>query len=240
MSYTYQTYVTALQNMASTPTNQTDPAFAQVLPSVIAYAENRIYRELDLLSTTTTNATAALTSGSRSFTLPTLPARFVTVEQINVITPAGTADPEAGTRNPLTPTTKEFLDMVWNSATGSAQPQHFAMVTDQTLIVGPWPDADYQVEVVGTVRPAPLSPQNTETFLTLYLPDLFMAASMVFVSGYQQNFGSQADNPQMAQSWETQYTTLFASANSEEMRKKFAGALGTSKPAKPLVRQGPA
>jgi hypothetical protein len=50
-----------------------------------------------------------------------------------------------------------------------------------------------------------------------------MAASMVFGSGYMRNFGAQADNPQMSQSWETQYQLLKQSANAEAARQKFAG-----------------
>jgi hypothetical protein len=107
----------------------------------------------------------------------------------------------------------------------------YAMITDQTVIVGPWPDANYMVEVIGTVRPTPLSASNTTTYLTLYLPDLFVAASMIFAAGYQQNFGSQADNPQQAQSWSAQYDKLFPSANIEEMRKKYASqAWGSLQP----------
>lgn len=240
MAYTYQSYIAAIQNLAVIPANQTDSAFTSIVPSMIAYAEGRIYREIDLLSTTISDSSAALTSGSRTFTMPTAGGRFVTVQELNIITPAIVTDPEQGTRNAMVPTTKEYMNMVWNSATGAAIPTQFAMLTDQTVIVGPWPDADYTVEVVGTIRPAPLSMTNTTTFLSQYLPDLFVAASMVFISGYQQNFGAQSDNPQMAASWETQYQSLFSSANAEEMRKKFAGALGTSKPVKPLAMQGPA
>jgi hypothetical protein len=102
------------------------------------------------------------------------------------------------------------------------------MLDQFTIILGPWPDANYQVEVIGTIRPTPLSATNTTTFLTTYLPDLFLAASMIFASGYQRDFGSQADNPQQSASWEMQYEKLFASANAEELRKKFSGLGWTS------------
>ena len=51
---------------------------------------------------------------------------------------------------------------------------------------------------------------------------------MVFASGYQKNFGSQSDDPKMAMSWEDQYQKLMASANAEELRKKWAGPGWTS------------
>jgi hypothetical protein len=48
-----------------------------------------------------------------------------------------------------------------------------------------------------------------------------MAASMVFASGYMRNFGSQADDPRMSQSWESQYQLLKASAQTEQARQRF-------------------
>lgn len=105
------------------------------------------------------------------------------------------------------------------------------MITDQQIIVGPAPDQAYTVEVIGTIRPTPLSATNTTTYLTLYLPDLFVAASMIFMSGYMRDFGSQTDDGQQSVSWDTQYTKLFASANVEEMRKKYSsGAWGSLQP----------
>ena len=49
-------------------------------------------------------------------------------------------------------------------------------------------------------------------------------ASMIYVSAYQRNFGRQSDDPQMAQSYENQYTNLLKSAFIEEARKKFQSA----------------
>lgn len=225
MSLTYQTYVSALTTMMVT--SSTNQAFVAILPDIIDYAEQRCYRELDLLATVTTDASKQLSAGSRSFILPTASATFVTVQDVNVVTPAGYT-PDAGQRNPLMAVSKEFLDSVYNSSSGSGVPLYFAMLNSTTIIVGPWPDQAYTVEIVGTIRPAPLSVSNTSTFLSTYLPDLFLAASMVFASGYQKNFGSQSDDPKMAMSWEDQYQKLMASANAEELRKKWAGPGWTS------------
>jgi hypothetical protein len=101
-----------------------------------------------------------------------------------------------------------------------------AQTTD--VLVGPAPDDTYNVEVIGTVNPTPLSAANTTTYLTLYLWDLFVAASMVFMTGFQKNFGSQADDPKMAVSWESTYKTLFQSADLVDSRQRFAAASWTS------------
>lgn len=210
-----------------------DANFNAILPSIIDYAEPRNYRELDLLSTIV-RQNGTLTPNSRNFTLPTGSGRFVTTQGFNVFTPVGTTT----TRNQLVPTTRDFLDATWPSEAASTTPSipaNFAMITDQTVIVGPPPDAAYTVEVIGTYRPAPLGVTNPNTFLTDYLPDLFMATSMVFASGYQKNFGSQADDPKMAASWESQVQLLIASANVEELRKKYQSVSWSSMSPSPIA-----
>lgn len=225
----YTDLVNTLSNL--TVIQSTDVNFQQILPQAIAYAEDRIYRELDLLSTVTRDS-AALTASNRNFTLPQNNGRFVVTNGLNLITPATVTTPDSGTRTQLIPASRDFLDSVGGSPSYTGPPVNYAMITDQTIIVGPaWPDANYTLEVIGVIQPNPISASNPTTFLSLYLPDLLTAACMVFMSGYQQNFGAQSDNPQMAQSWETQYGKLFASANVVEMRKKYAsGAWGSLQP----------
>ena len=84
----------------------------------------------------------------------------------------------------------------------------------------PVPDKAYTVEYFGVIRPALLSSVNTETFLSVNYADLFCAACMVFASGYQRDFGAQADDPQKAMSWNGMYEALRASAQLEAGRMK--------------------
>lgn len=216
MSYNYTQYVQDLANLLVIPS--TDPNLQVVLPNIIDDSEQRIYRELDLLATIVKDSTGILTANTRDFTFP---QHFVVCESFNVYTPVGTTT----NRFQLIPVSREWVDAVYpNSAstTVPSVPQYYAMVTDQMVVVAPPPDANYTTQIVGTIRPTPLSAANPTTYLTLYLPDLFMAASLSFASGYLQNYGAMVDNPQQAMSWETHYTTLKASADVEEARKKYA------------------
>ena len=225
MSLNYTTWVTAVSTLTTIPSTNTD--FTAILPDCIDYAEQRIYRELNLLQTVIRDSSQSLTPNARLFNLPSANGMFVVVNGINLITPAGTA-PDSGTRNPLTPVSRDFLDLAWPSANVTALPTYFSMLTQTSILVGPWPGAAYVVEVIGTTRPTPLSSSNPTTFLATNLPDLFLAASMVFMSAYMRNFGAQSDNPQMAQSWESQYQLLKASAVTEEARKMFMGSSWSS------------
>ncbi len=215
---TYATYVTALALEAVVP--EADPNFQGILPTIITNAELRGYRDLDLLDTTAIG-TGTFTLGTRNFTLPSTNGTFIVTEQMNVITPAGTTDPEAGTRNPMIPVSKDTLDFLWPSTSGSTRPEYFSLQDQDRVIVGPFPDATYTVEVVGTVRPPSLSIAVATTPLSVFFPDIFLAASMVELAAYQRNFGAMADDPKMATSWEAHYQALLKSAITEEQRKKY-------------------
>lgn len=240
---TYNTYVTQIAEMAVVAPD--DANFVAILPAMIDYAELRIYRDLDLMNTSTAihSPSIKLDAGNRNLSFPMqLPdgsGTIVVSEQINLIVPAGETDPDAGTatRVTLQPTTKEFLDTVYGSnlAANRSQPKYFAPFNESLFFVGPVPDQTYYVEVVATYRPNAMSATNPTTFISQYLPDLLIMASMIYISAYQRNFGKMSDDPQMAQSYEGQYQTLLKSAQVEEMRKKFEGAGWSSQSPAPIA-----
>lgn len=233
MALTYATTVTTIANLTTNDPAGTD--FLQIFPSAIAYSENRIYRDLDLMVENVTDGSGSCTPSSRNFNLPTsLGVYSGPLDRINVITPASTA-PDSGTRHPLIPVSADFLNLVWPSSTGAARPEYFAYVSQSAasgqynIILGPWPDAAYRIEVTGQIQPAALASTNTTTYISTYYDDLMLAGMMVFMSGYAGNYGAQADDPKQAQSWEAIYTTQLKSAMEYEARKRFAGPSWTSK-----------
>ncbi len=238
MSLTYTTTVATLAELLIVET--TDANFLTVLPTAIDYGEQRCYLDLDVINLDVADASSSTTALVRSFTLPTSVGTFQVVSQINIITPAQTSA-ESGTRNPLTFVSRAVLDMIYPSTTGNGVPQfacynsQSTIAGQQNILLGPWPDAAYRTEVVGRIQPTPLSSTTTTTFLTLYYPALFVAACMVFLTGWQKNFGAQADDPKMAQSWETQYKTLLAGASVQEARKRFSSQGWTAEFPEPLA-----
>jgi hypothetical protein len=228
----YNTYVQQIATLAVVP--QTDPNFQIILPQAISYAELRMQRELDFLSTQTSNSNYTLTVGSNSLSIPT--SSFVTIQTINVV--------NGGQNYPLVPAAKQYLEYVWGSNTNAGIPKFFAVyggdqasagLTNQNFIVGPWPDQSYNLLITGTIRSQPLSSTNTSTFISTYLPDLFIAASMVYVSGYQRNFSASGADPQMPVNWEQQYQTLLKGATVEEFRKKFESVAWSSQSPSPVA-----
>jgi hypothetical protein len=225
MSYTYNTFQSALAlNMAVPNANVNSPNFVAILPTIIDYAEQRCYRDLDLLNATLTiDSTLTPLQRLQSFApvSPSTGLPILILENFNVV--LGT-----GERIQLYPTSREWIDSIYGGPQSASLPKFYGMVDDQDVVLGPWPDQAYACEFIGKFRPVPLysAPPNNgtqTTYLTLVLPDLFLAAAMIAAAGYQKNFGAQADDPRMAMSWETQYQSLLPTAKAEEMRKKQHG-----------------
>lgn len=215
----FQTYVAQTSNLMVI--GSTDPNYLTMLPGMIDYSEQRLYRELNPLYAQVTDATATVSSGNRNLTPPTGIGTYITFDSISIITPVGTTSSN-GTRVSLTPISPEAMDNLYPSGqTAVSVPSYYAVRSPTTILLGPAPDAAYSTEFIGVQRPTALSSANSSTFLTQYCPDLMIAASMVFAFGYMRDFGGQSDNPQAAASWEAQYKTLFQSAAMEQARASW-------------------
>lgn len=226
---TYSSYVQQIATLAVVPT--TDTNFQIILPQAIAYAELRMQRDLDFLSTQIYDSTSYTTTQNQNIlSIPT--ASFITLQTIQVN--------NNGVWKPLSPVAKEYIQNVFNSTASAGVPTVFAVYggdssttgnTTQNILFGPYPDAAYALTFTGTIHSSSLSASNTTTFISTYLPDLFIAASMVYVGGYQRNFSTTGADPQMPINWEQQYQTLLKGAMVEEYRKKFqSSAWGPQSP----------
>lgn len=212
----YDGLVETLSDLLVVPSDNAD--FQIILPSIINDAEGRIYREMDFLATRTVDTTTPVTTGARSFTLP---SEIIILQNLSVITPAG-ATLANGIVNPIQMVSLDYLAYVWTQQTGdgSGVPAYAARVDATTIALAPVPNAAYTAVVQGIFRPDPISASNTTTYISLNYPDLLVAACMVFASGYQRDFGAQADDPKMALSWESVYQSRAQSTYAEEQRRK--------------------
>ena len=61
---------------------------------------------------------------------------------------------------------------------------------------------------------------------------------MIYISGFQRNFGKIADDPQMAVTYESQYQTLLKGAVVEEARKKYEASAWSSQGPSPVATPG--
>jgi hypothetical protein len=233
----YDQTVKNLQTLLEIPLNQEDENFRRIIPLMFTYADNRIYRELEFLATTSV-ITGTLTAKNRETPLP---STMLVLRQMNVLIPFGVVLAGKTKRRALERISPEALDMFWSEGrydpmtdtvqpTPPGTPEKYAIVGTSTATfpqtlsyivrLMPTPDKAYVTEFFGVTRPALLSSVNTETFLSANYADLFCAACMVFASGYQRDFGSMADDPQKAISWNGTYESLRQSAILEAGRMK--------------------
>lgn len=219
MSYNYTQFVAELANLAGTVSN--NQFFAIELPNAIDYAEQRLFRDLDLTATEIIQRGVFASIGSRGLAVP---SNFIAITGLAYIT--GAQD-----LHRLTPCSLAVLDALWPSVQPAGPPRLYNYFSqgfgaNKGLVsLGPYPDLPYEFSVVGTARPAPLTSTNVATFLTTYLPDLFLVAAMIHMCAYQKNWAATANDPNASLTWETQYAKLLASANVEQMRVRYAGSI---------------
>jgi len=227
MGLTYSSFISELATLtaiSSTILVNGDTNFAGPAPLIIDHAEGMIYRDLDLPAVRVTDTSVTLSSGVRTVTTSTNQGVMLVIEEVSLFTSAG-ATSSYGTRVPLVPASLAVIDAIYPTAVSSytGVPQYFAKPNDNTLVFGPTPDQAYKSEITATVRPAPLSASNSSTWVTQNLPELMIAAAMIAAAGYMRDYGSQADDPKLAQSWQQQYEMLKASALVDSQRMKGRG-----------------
>lgn len=212
MAINYDTLTSSLQNLL-VDNGSTD--YTQILPQAIAYAENRLYRELDLLSCRGSDVSVTLSTTTRNATCP---ATISVVEGISYLTPAGNAPPNA-TRNGIERASLDFIDGMYGNEATQGTPLYFAMKSDTIIVVAPTADQAYKIEITGTVQPTPMSSTNETSFLGNYFQDLLLAGCMIFLSNWQRDAGS-AMSPQDANNWQSAYDMEFKSAEEFVQRQK--------------------
>jgi|FreactTroBogLake_1042271.scaffolds.fasta_scaffold05544_6 hypothetical protein len=218
-----------------------DTNFNAIISQMLNYAELRIQRDLDLNQSMVPNTNYNFSSGNNVLSISI--DDYVTLETVSIVSGTSTI--------PLNPTTKEFIQNTYNDSSYLSIPQYFAIYggdastsgnTYQNIIIGPYPNQNYPALLVGTIRMPSLyqfantSQANTSTnFISTYLPDLLIMASLIYISAYQRNFGRMSDDPSMAQSYEGQYQALLRPALTEEYRKKFEASAWSSSSQSPVA-----
>lgn len=241
----YNAYVQQLGILAVEQTSETSGVYSFIsaplqtlLPQALNYAELRIQRDLDFLQARTSN-NYTLTSGNSLFSVPI--NDFLILETLEILQENGSTVVNS---SPLTPVSREFIQNCYSGMSQAGTPRYFAMYgdtfgdganTSTNVLLGPAPNYAFPVRVTGIIRLPSLAQyatsgpaDTTYTYISEFLPDLLLMASMIYISAYQRDFSATSDSPEMGQTYEKQYQALRIGALSEENRKHFQGSVWTS------------
>ncbi len=234
----YNQYIQQVAALAVYQTAETNGVYAFVdapaqliVPQMLNYAELRIQRDIDLLSTQSSN-TYTLTAGQQTFSVPV--NDFLSVQTCEIGQLNGGVFYQL---NALTPVSKEYVQNVFGGVGSPGTPRVFAMYGDNwqdgqdtymNLLFGPAPSQPFTLRITGTSREPSLYTyasngiaDTSYTYISTYLPDLLVMASMIYITMFQRNFSATSDSPEMGMTYEKQYQALRLGAIAEENRRKF-------------------
>ena len=192
--YTYATLVTALQAYQEDPSDD----FLQALPTIIANAESRIFRDLDL-------ETLELEGTSPSKGTDTA-AKATGAFVVRDVYYNGTG---------LSRRSVSFIRQ-YNDSVTSGTPMFFAELSEDDILIGPIPAVfDGTVTMRYTPAPTPLSTSISTTWISTNLDDLLLAACRLECEIWAKNEESEAARAQ-------EYLGTLASVRNEtiQLRKR--------------------
>lgn len=215
-----QSAVAAALVQAPSPYTSLPPDFTTLFPIATSYAESRICTEIVLLNTRTEDTSLSTTANTRTLSLAGMSKPVIVQEGFGLVA--------SGVTYSYDKTTLDVIDLIWPQSSLTLAPsaadwigRYWAPLNDSTIVIAPTPDAAYVATVTGLFQPTPMSSGNPTTYISTVYPDLLFAAVMQHLTGsLLRNFGSQADEPKIAQSWENEFQTLLGPAKAEERRRR--------------------
>jgi hypothetical protein len=201
------------------------------VPQMLNYAELRIQRDLNLLSNLGSN-TYTLTPGQQVFNLDV--DDFFTVQTCEICQLSGSTVAQS---TPMTEVSREYIQNVYGGFGKPGMPRVWALYGDNwntdgqdtytNILLGPAPAYGFTLRITGlTKQPSLYSFATTgvadteNTYISTYLPDLMIMASMVYISMFQRNFSATSDQPEMGLSYEKQYQLLRVGAIADENERR--------------------
>lgn len=157
---------------------RTDADTIAQVPNFISQAQQRICREAKTIGL------EQYVTGNFIVNNPVLskPARWRRSLSFNFGTGVGN-----NTRNPIALRTYEFLRNYWPNGTLVAPPKFYSDYGYTHLLVAPTPDQAYPFEYAYLELPDPITVNNQTNWLTDYVPDVLLYASLLEAVSYLQN-----------------------------------------------------
>jgi hypothetical protein len=147
------------------------------LPVAIDNAENKLSREIDILSMVYTS-TATVAASTATFNKP---------DRHKITHSVKFTDPTTGRTHLMLKKTDDYLDEYWPNETSAGSPKYYADEDGNSFRIAPCASASTIFTIRGVRRPAALTSANPTNAFTSVTPDALFYATMVQVAKWQRN-----------------------------------------------------
>ena len=142
---TYAELRTSIQDYC----NNTETSFVASIPTFVKQAEQRIYRAVNL-PVNRKNVAGTMTDGNKYLSLPT-----------DFLLPLSLSLTNSSNQVFLLNKDANFIRATYPDATTEGVPKYYGMFTDDTLIIGPTPNANFVTELHYYYQPASIVDSST-------------------------------------------------------------------------------
>ena len=201
----YTSFIAALAAKTELDT-ASDSDFGIYLPTLIDNVERRLYRDLDPVAARQSQYTTLVPG------VPLIngPSDWLVGRALYV------TDLTTQQQSRVEQRDETFLAEYWPDYSASGRPKYWAEHRFQIIQMAPAPDRPYELRMIYTFRPTPLSATNTTTWLMQNVPDIFFKAALIEADNYRQNWQAMQANA-------ADYGTLTQTMRREEGRRKGEG-----------------
>jgi hypothetical protein len=179
-----------------------DTALVAIVPDLITFGENRIYRDLRIACMETA-LSSAITAGAVA-----VPSGYLELKNAYI---------DGTPTRPLLRKDAEWIYAKYPTRSSGGIPSHIAREAGN-FIFGPYPDGDYTVKGVYYKRLDALSDSNTTNWFTANASDLLLFAALCEAEPWLQN------DPRIAL-WEKKYAQIKERIQQNDENEEFSGSI---------------
>jgi hypothetical protein len=204
---TYDELVTKIRNYTEVDSNVFD---ATIINGFISDAEFRILRDVDS-DNNRSYAQADIVAGQRYVNTPLINDETLVIRSAQITNSTGGADNSS--RSFLEYRDTNFISE-YNPTGVQGLPKYYSYWDENTIVLAPTPDQNYNMQINYILKPTQLSASNTETYLSKEFPNGLLYACLVEAYGFLKG---PAD---MIQFYEGKYQQALQGFTVEQMGRR--------------------
>ena len=191
----YATLVQAVKDVAEDDGLE----FADYIPTAIAMAEERLFRELDLPDLETK------ATGKISTSTLTKPSDYEYPHYFSITV--------SSSKKQLKKRGEDFIIDYWPNAALTGEPKYYCDSSSTQIIIAPTPDQSYSYTLKYSAKPTKLSTSNTSNYFITNCQDILFYAVMSEMARFMKAWSE-------IEAWEQSYNAVVGAWNISMLRKR--------------------